>query len=140
MNGINLIPLDRRMQRRREARVRTWIVIAPLCASLLAGLYGYLAVSWGGDGESISKRAATLAAEVDSTKQRIKRGQKRHERSRIFTATQLHQMRRHITRKRKRMSRAVEALQCGSWPICWQFQRRRRATQMFSPVLELLVQ
>lgn len=49
MNGINLIPASRLAARRRAARVRLWLSIAPLCISALAGSYGYLFASWDTD-------------------------------------------------------------------------------------------
>jgi len=66
MNGINLIPVNRLAARRRAARVRMWISIAPLCVSLLAGSYGYFFATWetdaGGLTDSLEKTDAMITA------------------------------------------------------------------------------
>jgi hypothetical protein len=74
MNGVNLIPMWRRARRGREARVRMWVAIAPLCASLMAGAYGYLAVRWDtGTGDLAAKHAA-LSDQIEMSKREIRRG------------------------------------------------------------------
>ena len=46
MNGVNLIPRARLQQRRCAARIRLWMIITPVCASLLAGAYGWVRAAW----------------------------------------------------------------------------------------------
>lgn len=71
MNGINLIPAERRCRHQRRARIRLWITIAPICTSMLAGLYGYLAVNWETRTSDLVAKRDLLAAEVDSTKKEV---------------------------------------------------------------------
>lgn len=68
MNGINLIPVHRIVRRRRAARLRVWMSIAPLCISVLAGTYGYLFATWETDAGEVSKAVEQTEAVIRLTK------------------------------------------------------------------------
>jgi hypothetical protein len=64
VNGVNLIPLVRVQARRRAARIRVWLVIMPLCASILAGAYGWIRVAWSSDLDSITAEIKKADADI----------------------------------------------------------------------------
>jgi Tfp pilus assembly protein PilN len=67
MNGVNLIPLARVQHRRRAARLRLWMVITPVCASLLAGAYGWVRAAWSSDVDAIASEIAKTEAGIQAT-------------------------------------------------------------------------
>jgi Tfp pilus assembly protein PilN len=71
VNGVNLIPIARRQARRRAARIRAWMIVAPLCASLLGGAYAGLRVQWGGDGKDLTTDLASADALIRATEREI---------------------------------------------------------------------
>lgn len=77
MNGVNLIPRSRRAARRRATRLRAWMVAAPLCASLLAGAYGWLRVSWGVDTSSLAADLAKADEDIKTADREISRAKTR---------------------------------------------------------------
>ena len=64
MNGINLIPSHRLVMRRRAARVRMWMCIAPACVLLLSGSYGYLLGTWDTNAGEVQDRLSALEPEI----------------------------------------------------------------------------
>jgi Fimbrial assembly protein (PilN) len=64
MNGVNLIPAARREMWRKNARVRVWMCVAPLCASILAGAYGYLRMSWETSTDAFAADVAKADAQI----------------------------------------------------------------------------
>jgi hypothetical protein len=67
VNGINLIPAHRLITRRRAARVRVWLCIAPVCVSALAGSYAWLWGTWETRTSDIKERMSALDAKIAAT-------------------------------------------------------------------------
>jgi hypothetical protein len=65
MNGINLIPSHRLTARRRAARIRMWMYIAPACITFLSGSYGYLWGTWETSSAPVQERLDALGPRID---------------------------------------------------------------------------
>lgn len=71
MNGVNLIPAGRLYARRRTARLHLWVGIAPACAVMLAGLYGYLLMTWDTATTPLSSQELAVESEVSAARARL---------------------------------------------------------------------
>lgn len=71
MNGVNLVPIRRQQARQRGARIRMWMVIAPVVASVLTGVYGWLRASWATGSSNIAAEITKLDALSLSTETEI---------------------------------------------------------------------
>jgi hypothetical protein len=67
VNGINLIPAHRLITRRRAARVRVWLCIAPVCVSMLAGSYAWLWGTWETRTSDVKERMSALDTKIAAT-------------------------------------------------------------------------